>query len=75
MTIANLNVFSHKNQVPDMGKLDVFDGCHYLQSLDWYRCHPESLLATSMTDDELTARSVVSLEEVSVQAWYNWIYL
>lgn len=64
MTITKLDVFSHNNQAPDMDKLDVFDDCHYLQSLDWYQCHPESLLVTSESGGAVTARSVVRLKKL-----------
>jgi lipid II:glycine glycyltransferase (peptidoglycan interpeptide bridge formation enzyme) len=47
-----------------MAKLDVFGDCHYLQSLDWYKSHPESLLVTSMNDGDVTARSVVRLKNL-----------
>jgi len=64
MTKINFNVLSHNHQTVDTDKLGVFDNCHYLQSLDWYESHPESLLATTMVDTDVMARSVIRIRNL-----------
>ncbi len=64
MATRNFKVFGDNESYTYNETDDLFRDCHYLQSIDWYKCHANNLLAITYDNDTPIARSIIRIKNI-----------